>query len=102
MTRRKDRLVMHLTKDKREISAKGGACRITFDEFVRKLAADGIGYDIFRFGDTVYVEVRHREFLFGYGFDPQGELAGGWVHPTQSDWKRAWDCWGEYLRRAGS
>lgn len=87
-----------LTRGKRAVGARGGTCRVTFDEFVRKLGAAGIGYDIFRFGDTVYVEVRDRDFLFGFGFDLRGEPNGGWIHPSPSDHKAEWQRWVEYLQ----
>lgn len=75
--------------------------RITLDEFVRKLAASGAGYDLFRFGDAVYVEMRDRNCLFGFRF-LRGELDGGWIHPSPSDWKRVWGRWLKHLEAGSS
>ena len=82
-----------------EIRNQSRGRRISFDEFVRKVVAAGTGYDIFRFGDAFYVEVRDRNYLFGFRF-LRGELDGGWITPAPSDdnLRGEWGRWLEYLR----
>jgi hypothetical protein len=56
----------------------------------------GIKYALFPRETAVYVEIGR----FGYRFNRQGKLSGGWIYNCGKDWEAQWEKWAALLRRA--
>jgi hypothetical protein len=67
---------------------------VTCEHFILRLEKTGTEYTLLRFYTATYVEIGR----FGYRFNNQGKLSGGWIHNCGEDWEAEWQKWFALLK----